>query len=591
MKLLKIFCIVIVIALFFSKITTKVESLSGCLTAGFYVEDTFYNFFDPTKNSDSIQTFDQWIAKEMTTWTQILQSSAAKDCFQVGEIVRVADGTLPSTNHPKDSDRTVDVIWGFPATELSKDSGSLAYWTDKVKGNTDWGLLHELGHARYLIDEYGFDIPNSTEVVQVTDPNGISIVNNYIIPASAATLYFNKANDMMSNFWSQHFYGAHDVGALNLIAGQHLATLYGNYNSPSDLGVFLNNLSNNNVFRILDNASNPIAGAGIRIFDSVLGDTSKYAYAHLFDNIADFTGATDFNGLVSVGHNPFGGSQIDQAQLSNVDLILEVSYNNAYYYKIIEVSDFNLAYWAGATNQATYDIATTLGASLPTTPTPIFTPSGSCAILGQKQYYCTTSCTGCASNAGVGIPYVCCHTSSLPNCTWDLFDPPGMSGECTTACGGSCTVFPTSIAPTPTPGGTAPTSSAPIPTLPPAPTYSFPVIPIKACDKLGGIQAAACNLGKFPDINLGNVIQAALNILFIIGAVAAIFFIIYGGTQWITSSADKQKVDRAKHIITTAVLGLIIMFLSFLIINLIGNVFGIGSILNFNIPTLSNPNV
>lgn len=79
------------------------------------------------------------------------------------------------------------------------------------------------------------------------------------------------------------------------------------------------------------------------------------------------------------------------------------------------------------------------------------------------------------------------------------------------------------------------------------------------------------NVGPFGE----NIIQGALNLLFILAVVLAIFLIIFSGIQWILSSGDKQKVQAARARLTFAIVGLVVVFLALFIINVIGFLFGV----------------
>ncbi len=63
------------------------------------------------------------------------------------------------------------------------------------------------------------------------------------------------------------------------------------------------------------------------------------------------------------------------------------------------------------------------------------------------------------------------------------------------------------------------------------------------------------------------ILSNALTIFLIAGALVSVMAIIWGGIQWITSGGDKQKLAAARAHITWAIIGLVIMFVSFLIIN------------------------
>jgi len=85
--------------------------------------------------------------------------------------------------------------------------------------------------------------------------------------------------------------------------------------------------------------------------------------------------------------------------------------------------------------------------------------------------------------------------------------------------------------------------------------------------------------GNIPNVGISPIIQFAVTTLLVLAVIVTLFFLVYGGISFITSGGDKQKVVQARLRITYAIVGLIIIFLSFFIVNLIGGVFGI-NILN-----------
>lgn len=64
--------------------------------------------------------------------------------------------------------------------------------------------------------------------------------------------------------------------------------------------------------------------------------------------------------------------------------------------------------------------------------------------------------------------------------------------------------------------------------------------------------------------------------LLMFGAIIlALFFLVWGGVQWILSEGDKQKVDAAKKTITFSVIGLVLVLLAIFAVNIIGAFFGV----------------
>lgn len=92
-----------------------------------------------------------------------------------------------------------------------------------------------------------------------------------------------------------------------------------------------------------------------------------------------------------------------------------------------------------------------------------------------------------------------------------------------------------------------------------------------------------CNLQY---ANLGKYIGTIISIILGIAVIIALFFLIYGGIKWILSGGDKGGVEAARNTIVAAIVGLVITFLAFLIINIVGGLFNI-NLLNFTFPSLN----
>lgn len=68
----------------------------------------------------------------------------------------------------------------------------------------------------------------------------------------------------------------------------------------------------------------------------------------------------------------------------------------------------------------------------------------------------------------------------------------------------------------------------------------------------------------------GDIKQIGMNIInyaFIIGGGLAVIYIIYAGFTYMTAGSDQAKVDQAKNTIMYAIIGLVIITLSFVILN------------------------
>ena len=88
--------------------------------------------------------------------------------------------------------------------------------------------------------------------------------------------------------------------------------------------------------------------------------------------------------------------------------------------------------------------------------------------------------------------------------------------------------------------------------------------------------------------SFGAIIYAIIVIMLIITVLLALFFLIWGGIKWILSGGDKAGVEGARNHIVAAIVGLIIAFLAFFILIIIGSIFKI-EILKLTLPTILLP--
>lgn len=77
------------------------------------------------------------------------------------------------------------------------------------------------------------------------------------------------------------------------------------------------------------------------------------------------------------------------------------------------------------------------------------------------------------------------------------------------------------------------------------------------------------------------VFRNSYTILLIIVIILSLIFIVLGAIQWITSGGDKTKLQAARGKITWAVGGMIISFISFFIVTMIGYFFNV-NLLSFS---------
>jgi hypothetical protein len=72
----------------------------------------------------------------------------------------------------------------------------------------------------------------------------------------------------------------------------------------------------------------------------------------------------------------------------------------------------------------------------------------------------------------------------------------------------------------------------------------------------------------------------------VVASIITFFILLTGGIKWITSGGDKEKLDQARGTITSAIIGLVIVFALWAILQLLGNVFGI-NLLRINLESIT----
>ncbi len=76
--------------------------------------------------------------------------------------------------------------------------------------------------------------------------------------------------------------------------------------------------------------------------------------------------------------------------------------------------------------------------------------------------------------------------------------------------------------------------------------------------------------------NLGSILTKLLPFLFAFAGIGLLLFLIKGGFDFLTSAGDPKKVEAAKGVITTAVIGFIIIITAFFVTQIVNFVFGLG---------------
>ncbi|MGI6776156.1 MAG: hypothetical protein ACOX5S_02625 [Patescibacteria group bacterium] len=87
------------------------------------------------------------------------------------------------------------------------------------------------------------------------------------------------------------------------------------------------------------------------------------------------------------------------------------------------------------------------------------------------------------------------------------------------------------------------------------------------------------------NITVGSILSGAIQLVLIVAALVFFFLLIIGGIRWMTAGGDKEKAGAARGQLTSALIGLAIVFAAWAIIRLIEVLFGVSIISGFEIPS------
>ena len=347
----------------FSEVNNAVEDRTDGVIVGFWVEQSLYDYFHTRQRDLGIgsNSWEDWAQRQMAKWNEHnavsvwdVTPNGVTDRVRIDKIVVVPDGALPlngglPSNNPDSRDKTVDMMWGF---EWDPTSTFYSNTTSRDPNNPFYlepSLRHEMGHARYLIDNYTFDVANNSSVtqVQIVEPTtGQPVAGTTLMPYLAfnSVLYYNQSGGMMTGPYGNNVWSPHEAGALQRIAGRRAVS--GNMNAPGNIGEFLNDLPLRNHVRFVNGTGQPLAGADVRWYAA--GPGPGYG-GKTFDTTPEYTLTADADGYVHLPRDPFVPGQMREA-------VIRIAHGGQVWYRFFEVAEMNLEYWRGHTQDGYYTV-------------------------------------------------------------------------------------------------------------------------------------------------------------------------------------------------------------------------------------------
>jgi hypothetical protein len=113
------------------------------------------------------------------------------------------------------------------------------------------------------------------------------------------------------------------------------------------------------------------------------------------------------------------------------------------------------------------------------------------------------------------------------------------------------------------------------------------VLPAFAAGGGGSVQLCPQNASGLCELTIGTVITKGIELVLVVALILAFVFLVIGGIRWIMSGGDKQGTEAAKGTITAALIGLVIVFLAWALLNLIRGFFGGPQDNTFNLDSIT----
>lgn len=102
-----------------------------------------------------------------------------------------------------------------------------------------------------------------------------------------------------------------------------------------------------------------------------------------------------------------------------------------------------------------------------------------------------------------------------------------------------------------------------------------PVASVAAIDPLADAcgNSSGTEICENRDENANDLIRTLVNVLLYVVGLLSVIMIIVGGIFYTTSSGDAGKVTRAKNTLTYAIVGLVVAFIAFALVNWVLDIF------------------
>ncbi len=352
-----------------SESNNVVSTWTDAISLNLYVEQPVFDYFRANQyklNVGSITWYDWAQQLHIKRWNEMFDSAVFPetpngvfDRIRVDSIIVVPENALPlagglPSNNPNVNDFTVDLQWGFASSLIAPNNSFYSNHTAISDENSfyfEGSLMHELGHARYLVDGYGFNVHTQDGQTLFVEEDGVNIAGTDYMPyvGSGNMVYQHPHEGLMSSDYTK--IDRYSAAMLNRIEGQR--AVCGNMNLPCNAGIYLDELPQNNQFILKDQAGNLLQNATVDVYQTEV--RSGGFYLKTIDNTPDLHFTTGTDASFTTGRNPFNDGVLNQP--TDAVILIRVETATHIGYEFFDASWCNLAYYSGATQNASYDIS------------------------------------------------------------------------------------------------------------------------------------------------------------------------------------------------------------------------------------------
>ena len=88
---------------------------------------------------------------------------------------------------------------------------------------------------------------------------------------------------------------------------------------------------------------------------------------------------------------------------------------------------------------------------------------------------------------------------------------------------------------------------------------------------LNNVESGAGEAGVATEADFGAIALKVINVLLAIAGLIAVIFLIVGGFRYVTAGGNEEAAESGKKTITNAIIGIVIIILSFVIVRVVSN--------------------